>query len=48
MLPVQGPSGTLSAITQGGSPVTYMVQTIKGIQYAMFTTVTGTYVATYS
>jgi hypothetical protein len=48
MLPVQGPSGTLSAITLGGSPVAYSVQTIKGIQYAMFDAATGTYQATYS
>ena len=36
MLPMQGPSGTLTAITSGG-PVAYTVQTIKGIQYAFFT-----------
>jgi chitodextrinase len=48
LLPLQGPSGTLSAISLGGSPVTYTVQTIKGVQYAMFTAVNGTYQATYS
>ena len=46
MLPVQGPSGTLNAITRAGSPVAYTVQTIKGIQYAFFTAATGTYQAT--
>jgi fibronectin type 3 domain-containing protein len=48
MLPVQGPSGSLSALTRSGSPVPYTTQTIKGIDYAMFDTVTGTYTATYS
>ena len=48
MLPTQGPTGTLSALTCSGSPRTYTLQTIKGIQYAMFDTVTGTCQATYS
>ena len=48
MLPLQGLTGTLTGITRGGSPVTYTVQTIKGIQYAMFTAVTATFVATYA
>jgi Concanavalin A-like lectin/glucanases superfamily/Bacterial Ig-like domain/Bacterial Ig domain len=49
MLPVQGPGGTtLTGITHGGSPVAYTVQTIKGIQYAMFDAATATYQATYS
>ena len=48
MLPMQGPSGTLTAITRAGSPVAYTVQTIKGIQYAFFTAETAAYQATYS
>jgi hypothetical protein len=48
VLPTQGPSGTLSALSCGGSPVSYSLQTIKGIQYAMFDAVTGTCAATYS
>ena len=48
MLPTQGPAGTLSAVTCAGNPVTYSVQTIKGIQYAMFDAITGTCQATYS
>ena len=48
MLPVQGPMGTLTAITRDGSPVSYTTQTIKGVQYAMFTAATATFVATYS
>jgi hypothetical protein len=48
MLPLQGPAGTLTAISRGGSPVTFSVQTIKGIQYAIFSAATATYQATYS
>ena len=48
VLPTQGPSGTLSALTCAGSAKPYTVQTIKGIQYAMFETITGTCQATYS
>ena len=48
MLPTQGPTGTLSAITRAGNPVPYTVQTIKGIQYAFFTAATATYQATYA
>jgi hypothetical protein len=48
MLPMQGPTGTLSALTCGGSPRAYTVQTIKGVSYALFDTITGTCQATYS
>jgi hypothetical protein len=48
MLPTQGPSGTLSALTCGGSAMAYTVQTIKGVEYATFDAVTGTCQATYS
>jgi hypothetical protein len=48
MLPTQGPSGSLSALTCAGSPTAYTTQTIKGIQYAMFNTINGTCRATYS
>jgi hypothetical protein len=48
MLPVQGPAGLLSAVTLDGSPVGYTMQTIKGIQYALFATANGNYQATYS
>jgi hypothetical protein len=47
MLPMQGPSGTLSALTCGGSSWPYTVQTVKGISYAMFTAITGSCRATY-
>jgi hypothetical protein len=48
MLPTQGPTGTLSALTCAGSARSYTLQTIKGLQYAMFDAVTGTCQATYS
>jgi fibronectin type 3 domain-containing protein len=48
MLPVQGPSGTLSGLTCGGATHPYSVETVKGIQYARFATITGTCRATYS
>jgi hypothetical protein len=48
MLPTQGPTGTLSALTCAGTPRSYTVQLIKGVQYAMFSTVSGTCQATYS
>ena len=48
LLPTQGPSGTLTALSCAGSPRTYSLQTIKGIQYAMFATINGTCQATYS
>jgi hypothetical protein len=47
MLPVQGPSGTLSALTCGGSAHPFTTETVKGIQYARFATITGTCRATY-
>jgi hypothetical protein len=47
MLPTQGPTGTLTALTRAGNPVVYTTQTIKGIQYALFGAVDGQYTATY-
>jgi hypothetical protein len=48
LLPAQGPTGTLRAITCGGVPKTYSLQTIKGLQYGVFDAVGGTCQATYS
>ena len=47
MVPVNAATGSLSAISRGGTPVTYSVQTIKGLPYAFFAAVQGSYVATY-
>ena len=48
MLPYASSAGGLSGITQNGTPVSYSLQTIKGVQYAFFSAVTGAYQATYS
>ncbi len=48
MLPVDGPSGSLTSLTRAGSAVPYVVQTIKGVSYAIFDAATATYQATYS
>lgn len=47
MLPTISSAGSLSSITQGGNPIAYSVQTIKGIDYAFFSANPGAYVATY-
>jgi hypothetical protein len=47
MLPTTVTGGALSAITLNGNPVSYTVQTIKGIQYAIVPVAAGTYRATY-
>ncbi len=48
LLPTQGSTGTLSALTCGGTPTSFTVQTIKGVSYAAFPAITGTCQATYS
>ena len=48
LLPVQGPTGTLTSVSCAGSPVPFTRWTMKGIEYASFTTVTGTCQARYS
>ena len=48
MIPVNSTVGTLSGLTRAGSAVTYTVQTIKGVDYAVFGAASGTYVATYA
>jgi phosphodiesterase/alkaline phosphatase D-like protein len=48
MLPTASAVGVLSSLTQVGSPVSYSLQTIKGIQYAFFSATSGTYQATYA
>jgi hypothetical protein len=51
MLPLfSATGGQLSSITRNGGSVSFTTQTIKGIQYAFFAPVTGTftYIATYN
>jgi hypothetical protein len=47
LLPVNSASGPLTAIKLGGAPVSYTLETVKGIQYAVFTATAGAYEATY-
>jgi hypothetical protein len=48
MVPVSGGGGTLTSITLNGNAVAFTVQTIKGVNYAVFSTGVGTYRATYA
>ena len=48
MVPMRSANGgVLSTITRSASAVTFVVESIKGIQYAFFAASAGTYVATY-
>jgi hypothetical protein len=48
MLPASSTAGTLASLTVNGNPVTFTAQTVKGIAYAVFPAVSGSYVATYA
>ena len=41
MLPFNCVDGTLTTLTRGGSPVTFTLETIKGVSYALFTAAAG-------
>ena len=47
MVPAQFRGLALSGLTRGGSSVTYTLQTIKGVSYAIFNAAAGNYLATY-
>jgi len=47
MLPTQGPTGALTTLTRPEGPVSYSIQTIKGIPYALFDALDGQYTAKY-
>jgi hypothetical protein len=47
MLPISGSTGALQGLGRDGQPVGYATQTIKGIAYATFDAIAGSYVATY-
>lgn len=47
MLPTQSAQGPLSGLTRNGSPVSFSTQTLKGVQYALFSAAAGSYAATY-
>ena len=48
LIPAVGPSGALTGLSQGGNPVAFSIQTLKGIDYAVFSAASGTYTAVYS
>ncbi len=48
MVPATGRGGALTGITLNGSPVSYTVQTIKGVDYAFFAALDGAYAASYA
>jgi hypothetical protein len=47
MLPVASAAGTLSALSRDGANVSFTVQTIKGVAYAVFTAAPGVWEARY-
>lgn len=47
MLPTAAHAGVLAGITLDGNPISYMTETIKGVQYAIFPATAGSYVASY-
>lgn len=47
-LPMNSTKGRLQTITKSGTPVSFTTETIKGVEYAMFTTTSGSYAAIYA
>jgi hypothetical protein len=47
LLPVQSGALSLQSLTRGGTGVAYTTSTIKGVSYAVFPAVGGSYAATY-
>jgi hypothetical protein len=47
LVPAHSAAGSLVSLTLAGAPVTYSVQTIKGLSYAAFLTTGGAYQAVY-
>jgi hypothetical protein len=47
MLPTQGGTGTLQTLRRDGAVIAFTTQTVKGISYAVFPAIAGTYTATY-
>ena len=46
-IPARSATGTLANVTRNGQPVTYELASLKGLDYAVFDGVSGSYVATY-
>jgi hypothetical protein len=47
MLPRRSGNDVLTGISRGGSPVSYSIKVVKGVEYAFFAADSGTYVANY-
>ncbi|PQZ91051.1 hypothetical protein CQ018_13870 [Arthrobacter sp. MYb227] len=47
MLPTQSVDGSLSVLRFRGETINFLVETIKGVEYAIFEAASGTYKATY-
>ena len=47
MLPVAGPHGQLRGLSRAGVPVPVATRMVKGVEYAIFAAVPGSYVAAY-
>ena len=48
MLPTAGPSGSLQGLDRNGIGISVSTQTIKGVEYAVFAAVAGSYEAIYA
>jgi hypothetical protein len=48
LLPYNASVGTLNALRRGGSPIAYTLETTKGVQYARFEALGGSYEAEYT
>ena len=48
MLPTTAATGELTSLTRNGAPVPFTTQTIKGIEYAIFSAAAGGYTAVYA
>ncbi|HWM62689.1 MAG TPA: Ig-like domain-containing protein, partial [Solirubrobacterales bacterium] len=48
MVPTNSATGPLASIDRGGTPVTTTTRTVKGVEYAFFDAVAGSYTATYA
>ncbi len=47
MLPMDGPSGRLSALHRGATPVFFSTRIVKGVEYAAFAAASGVHTAVY-
>jgi hypothetical protein len=48
MVPTASADGLLASLARDGNPVSYQTETIKGLEYAIFTAAAGTYTGRYA